>query len=140
MVGNIAIEGIKRAKPIARIRTAQILVHLPDNATARHDESIVNLANKLHPFLYVVRKMSAKNGKRIKPYGKVMKVLTIAIRRFVDANSTGPAEYAINLCNHPFCLVEISGFFCFGVERDEEDNAKSIRPQIPETIRPDALI
>ena len=48
-------------------------------------------------------------------------------------------KHAIDFSNKPFRLVEIPALFQFGVERDEEDDAEGVRPQIPEAVRPDAL-
>ena len=41
-IGDVAIERIKGAEAVAGIRPAQILLHFPDDAAARHDERPVD--------------------------------------------------------------------------------------------------
>src|SRR5262245_41084236 len=41
-IGDIAVERIKGAEAVAGIRSAQILLHFPDDAAARHDERPVD--------------------------------------------------------------------------------------------------
>ena len=87
----------------------------------------------------VVRKVPAKDGKRIKPHGQIMKILAIAVRRFADANAAGAPKHAIDFSNNPFRLVEISALSRFGVERNDDDDPEGISPQILLAVQPDVL-
>ena len=68
-----------------------------------------------------------------------MEILAIAVGRFADANAAGAAKHAIDFSDHPFGLVEVPALFQRDVERDKENDTEGIGPQIPETVRPDAL-
>jgi hypothetical protein len=41
-IGDVAVERINGAEAVAGIRSAQILLHFPDNTAARHDERPVD--------------------------------------------------------------------------------------------------
>jgi len=68
-----------------------------------------------------------------------MEILAIAVGRFADADAAGTPKHALGFSNKPFRLVEIPALFQFGIERNEEDDAEGVGPQIPEAVRPDAL-
>jgi hypothetical protein len=99
----------------------------------------VYLANELHSLSPVVRQVRAEDGKRIKPHGKVMEILAIAVGRFAYANAAAAPKHSIDCGNDPFRLVEIFALFQFGVERDEENDAEGIGPQVSAASRPNAL-
>ena len=138
-VRDVAVEGIQRAKSVSRIRAAQILVHLPNDAAARDDKCVMDLLRQFHAFLFVVRDLAAKHAECIKPHGKVVKILTVAIRRFSDANAAWAPQDAINFRDQPFRLIKVLAPSRFGVQRGQQNDTEGICPQIPETVRPDAL-
>ena len=105
-VRNITVEGIERTQAITRIGTAQILLHFPDHATPWQEKGVVDLMNEIDALLAVSWDMPPDHGERVEPHGKIMEVLAIAVGFLADANAARPPEHAIDLCNHPFRLVQ----------------------------------
>ena len=66
-------------------------------------------------------------------------MLTVAIRRFSDANAARARQDAINFCDQPFRLIKVLAPSRFGMQRGQQNDTEGICPQIPETVRPDAL-
>lgn len=51
----------------------------------------------------------------------------------------GCPQDAINFCDQPFCLIKVLAPSRFGMQRGQQNDTEGICPQIPETVRPDAL-
>ena len=96
-------------------------------------------ADKIDAHLRVVRHMAAEHGERVQPHREVVKILAVAIGRFADANAARATEHAIDFRDEPFRLVEVAALFRFGVQRDQQDDAEGIGPQIAPPIGPDAF-
>jgi hypothetical protein len=69
-----------------------------------------------------------------------MKILTVAIGGFADADATRLPEYPLYFGNEPLCLVDILVIAELAIQRNEQDQPEGVRPKIPETIRPNPLL
>ena len=67
-----------------------------------------------------------------------MKILPVPVCGLADANSARTPEHPFDLGNEPFCIVEITLLAQVSVQRHQEDNSERVRPQITQTIRPNA--
>jgi hypothetical protein len=86
-IRDVAVEGVERAETEARIGRAQILLHLPDHAPARHDKGGVNLMHQIDALASIVRHNARKHGECVKPHRQIVKILAVPVRRFADANA-----------------------------------------------------
>ena len=138
-IGHVAVEGVERAEAVARIRPAQILLHLPDHAAPRHDERIMDLPRESDALVRDSGTVAPEHGERVEPHGEVVEILTVAVRLFADADAARAAENAIDLGDQPFGLVKVALLAQRFVERDEKHEPEGIGPQIAQAVRPDPL-
>ena len=67
-IRHVAVESVERAEAVARIRPAQILLHLPGDARSRHDESVMDLPHE-RDALFAMRAVAPEHGNPIEPRG-----------------------------------------------------------------------
>ena len=99
----------------------------------------MDLLDQADALLTIGRNVTGESGERIEPHRQVMEVLSIAIRFFTDANAARTAEDTVDFRRYPFGLAEVSLLSKLIIQRDEENDAESVRPQIAKPIRPYAL-
>jgi hypothetical protein len=70
----------------------------------------------------------AEAAEREHPHGEIVEVLPVTVGRLADADPDRPAEDAVDLSNHPFCLVQVPIVPRGMVKGDEQDHPERVRP------------
>src|SRR5271167_2511498 len=100
-IGDIAVESIERAETKARIRSAQILLHLPNDASSRHNKCAVNLVHELDALAPIGRHIPPQYRERVQPHRQIVEILAVPIRRFPDPDAARAPEYTFDIGHHP---------------------------------------
>ena len=70
----------------------------------------------------------AEAAEREQPHGEIVEVLSVTVGRLADADPDPPAEDAVDLPDHPFCLVQVLNVAGSMVKGDEQDHPERVRP------------
>ena len=88
----------------------------------------MDLPHESDALIAIARSVAPEHGKRIKPHGEVVEILTVAARFFADADAARAPENAIDLGDQPFGLVKVALLARHVVERDEKHEPEGIGP------------
>jgi len=99
----------------------------------------MNVAYDLDGAGEMLRPVPAEAAKREHPHGEVVEVLAVAVRFLADAVAARATENAVDRAHEILGLIEERRLFEVAVERDKQDQAEGVGPQIAQPVRPDAL-
>ena len=137
-IDHVAMERIECAQTEAGVRAAQILAHLPDHADAGPDEAWMDLADEPDSLLAIRWPLLREHVEREEPHREVMEVLPIAVGGLADPDAAGAAQHPLHLRHDPLRFLRVPIVSQLVAERDEEDHAEGIRPEIARPVGPDS--
>ena len=131
------MEGIERSQTEARVRTAEVLAHLPDHADAGPDEARMDLADERDRALAVPGPQLPQHVEREEPHRQVVEVLPIAVGCLTDPYTARAAQHRLHLRDQPLRLFHVVIIPQLVAERDEQHHTERIRPEVARPVRPD---
>jgi hypothetical protein len=99
----------------------------------------MSVLHQLNSLRAIFRNYLTQARQRENPHRQIVKVLAVAIRSFADSKTALSAKNTLDVGDNALSFIEELVLLQFVVERDQQNNAEGIGPQVSHAIGPDAL-
>ncbi len=79
-------------------------------------------------------------SQRKNPLGEIVEILTIPVGLLANPNPAAPAQHSVHFRHNPLGFGQVVLVSKLLVKRNEEDDSKSIRPEVAQSVGPNLLL